>query len=242
MAHPLKHDASSAHNAKLRRMTRHYGSASGPSNNRLAAVESLKDEGPEDNVGFGADYAAATARSDKPARRAVAANPIATYKKGGKIAPVEIASRARGGRLKGKGKGKGSTHVNVIVAPQGQPPGGGMPANPQLAALAASAGPKPPMGPPMAPPPGAGAPPMGPGGPPPMMPRKRGGRANHPDEAQDKQLIHRVLRQEGLERERAQGGMVDISSVKSGADSGPGRLEKAALHRRHKSGMKPQAI
>jgi len=235
MAHPLKRDASDAHNSKLRRMTRHYGSASGPANNRLAPMENLKDEGPEDHVGFGADYAAATARSDKPARRAVVANPVATYKKGGKIKPVEIATRARGGRL--KGKGKGSTHVNVIVAPQGaqQPPAG--PANPQLAALAAAAGPKPPM--PPGPPPGA--PPMGAGAPP-MMPRKRGGRANHPDEAQDKQLINRVLKQEGLERERARGGMVDISSVKSGAESGPGRLEKASLHRRHKKDMKPQAI
>lgn len=244
MAHPLKTDSSDSHNAKLRRMTRDYGSASGPDNNRLAAVEALKDEGPEHHVGFGADYASATSRGDKPARRAVAANPIATYKKGG-----NVEARARGGRM--QHKGKGSTHVNVIVAPHGA--GAAPPAmpSPQLAALAG--GPKPPMPmpppgpPPGGPPPGAmGAPPMGPPpgamGAPPMM-RKRGGKV-HSDEAQDKQLIKKELKDEGLIR-KAKGGSIvgDEGKLKStkfmtaGSVSGPGREEKNdhwAAHRNKK--------
>ena len=44
MAHPLKSDATSAHNAKLRSMTTHYGSASGPANNITTPGERLKGE------------------------------------------------------------------------------------------------------------------------------------------------------------------------------------------------------
>ena len=224
MAHPHKSEVSSSHNAKLRRMTRNYGEADGAANIKLPQ-EKFKLEGPEPHVGFGVDSDAANARSDRPARRAVAANPLATYKRGGKVPagkPVEIASRARGGRL--HGKHKGSTHVNVIVAPQGQ--GAGAPPMappPQLAALAAKppmAGP-PPGGPPMAPP-MAGPPP---GGPPPMMPRAKGGRTNHSDEKQDKALIEKTLKDEGLVR-RARGGGIKTFHMEGGSVSGPGREDK----------------
>lgn len=185
MAHPLKNEAASAHTAKLRSMTTHYGLGSGPSNNITSPQERLKGEGGETHVGFGADSDAKSAkRGDRPARTSMTANPVATYARGGKVkhrddggtvSAIEAANRAeseaesaeksagggviaraRGGRA---GKGKHGTHVNVIVAPQGAggpPPG----PSPQLAALAAGA--HPPMG---GPPPGAGAPP--PGGPPP---------------------------------------------------------------------------
>lgn len=231
MAHPHKSGGVDAHNAKLRRMTRNYGSASGPDNNRLAAVENLKGNGPEAHVGFGADYDAVSSRSDKPARKSVATNPVATYARGGCVKPVAVATRARGGGL--KHKGKGSTHVNVIVAPQGGTPAGAAgPMDPRLAQMAAAAAPKPPMPPAGGPP---GAPPMGgaPGGAPPMM-RKRGGKV-HSDEAQDRVLIHKVLKSEGLER-RAKGGKVeggpighvpDTSYMRAGADSGVGRLQKS---------------
>jgi hypothetical protein len=159
-------------------------------------------------------------------------------------------ARAKGGRA----KHKGSTHVNVIVAPQGQgaggPPPGMMPhpaPNPQLAALLAGAHPPaggPPPAPP-SPPPGAGGPPgapppgMPPGGPPPM--RARGGKVigDHPDAKQDKELIEKTLREEGLVR-KAKGGGVHMEA---GALTGIGRLEK--MHKNpplHKGSMKPQEI
>jgi hypothetical protein len=168
---------------------------------------------------------------------------------GGSVSPIEAANkaegeaeaseknagggviaRARGGRT---AKGKHGTHVNVIVAPQGAggpPPGAGP--SPQLAALAAGA--HPPMGGPPMPPPGAGGPPPGgppmmppggPGGPPPGMPmRARGGKVmgDHPDAAQDKDLIQKTLREEGLVR-KAKGGGITMTA---GALTGEGRLEK----------------
>ena len=86
MAHPLKSDAASAHSAKLSRMTTHYGLASGPANNITTPQERLKGEEGEHHVGFGADSANATSkRGDKPARRSMAANPVPTYAKGGKV-------------------------------------------------------------------------------------------------------------------------------------------------------------
>lgn len=139
-----------------------------------------------------------------------------------------VIARARGGRA----KHKGATHVNVIVAPQGSntpPPGAGP--SPQLAALAAGAHPPmggPPMPPPGGPPPGAppmGMPPGGPGGPPPGMPmRARGGKVmgGHPDASQDKDLIQKTLREEGLVR-KAKGGGIHMTA---GAVTGEGRLEK----------------
>jgi hypothetical protein len=263
--HPLKSNATDAHNAKLRSMTTHYGLASGPENNITTPGERLKGESGETNVGFGADNAAASAkRGDRPARRAMAANPVPTYAKGGSVkkrdtggdvSPIEEANkdqalvckatggavaRARGGRTKGK---KGSTHVNVIVAPQGgQPPMAGP--SPQLAGLA---GMKPPMAPPMAPPSGAGAPPpmmppgagVPPGGPMPpgMMPRAKGGRVNE-DEAQ-KDPLAMTLREEGLVKKARGGGL----HMEAGAITGLGRLEKMHLNPPlHKDGMKPQEV
>ena len=267
MSHPHKTEAAAAHTAKMRSMTDHYGLASGPENNITTPGERLKGEAGETNVGFGADSANATAkRGDRPARRAVAANPVPTYARGGKVkkkadggdvSPIEEANkdqseasgkstggvigRARGGRMKGH---KGSTHVNVIVAPQGAgtPPAGAGP-SPQLAALAAGA--HPPMG---GPPPGAGAPPMmpppgGPGGPPPGMPpmRAKGGKVmgGHPDASQDKALIEKTLREEGLVRKAKGGGI----TMHAGAVTGIGRLEKMGKHPPlHKGSMKAQEI
>ena len=269
MAHPHKSEVSAAHNAKLRGMTRHYGLASGPADNIISPQERLKgEEGPEAHVGFGAEGDAATARSDRPARRSASANPIATYARGGKVKHKEdggkvpmprprpegrepdasdlyssadskrlssqraqggVIARARGGRAK---HGKGATHVNVIVTPQGgapgMPPMGGPP--PQLAALAAGA--RPPMGGPPMPPPGGppGGPPMPMGGPlpgGPMPPRAKGGRVHtpHGDEAEDKALINKTLKEEGLIR-KARGGGIHMTA---GALTGEGRLEKMGI-------------
>jgi hypothetical protein len=267
MAHPLKSEAASSHTSKLRNMTAHYGSASGPANNIKSPQSLLKGEGPEANVGFGADSSAISAkRGDRPARKSIAANPLATYARGGKVkhrddggsvSAIEAANksqseaapgRARGGRT--HGKGKGATHVNVMIAPQGGgAPGGAPPAvPPQLAAALAGAHPPmggpppgPPPGPPM-PPPGAGAPPgMPPGGPPPMMPRARGGKVmgDHPDASQDKDLIQKTLREEGLIR-KAKGGGVHMTA---GAVTGKGRLEKMHMgSKTHRGSMEPKEV
>lgn len=260
--HPNKLEASDALNSKMRRMTMHYGDASGPDKNRLAAVENLKGNGPESHVGFGADYAAANSRSDKPARKSVSANPIATYKRGGKASGGDIqmdyakdvannaasgksVPRARGGKVH---RGKGSTHVNVIVSPHGSAPPAG-PTNPMLAGAAM---PHPPMAPPPGgPPPAMPGPPMG--GPPmgapptgaPMM-RKRGGKV-HSDEKQDKALIKKELKDEGLIR-KAKGGSIigDEGKVPSvpmegGSVSGPGREDKNKHFAKH-GNMKKQDV
>lgn len=219
MAHPMKKEGVDGHNEKLRRYTRHYGDAD-PSMTKYPPMDQLKRNGPEDDEGFGVDYDAARARSDKPARRSVAANPVATYKKGGKV-----KARARGGRLKGS-KGKG-THVNVIVAPHGGAPGAA-----GLGGLGLAPPPAPPMGgpglpggpPPMPP---AGAPPrplMGGAGGPPMAPGAPGGIPP------------------GLIPPRAKGGRVQKSPMTAGADSGPGRLQKAAWRARNSKHEKPQAV
>ena len=276
MAHPQKADAAAGHTAKLRRMTDDYGSAAGPSENIPAESSRLKQEGPEDSVGFGADASLPRARADRGARskRTTAANPVSTYRKGGRVhhgkkradggdvSAIEeanknqsIASRARGGRMKGKG-----THVNVIVAPQGAGGPGAVPppvipvgAPPPAAAMP----PRPPMGmPPGGPPMGGAMPPPGlvgapgaPGGMPPglMPPRAKGGRVKHADEKEDKALIMKTLRDEGLTRadhevKRARGGKIkSIHDMTAGAASGPGRLEKIELQE-HQGKMKSQAV
>lgn len=174
--HPMKREAEDAINAKMRRMTRDYGSTSGPANNKLAPMERDKAEGPEESIGFGADSGAPRGRGDRAGRKPVTANPIPTYAKGG-----AAIGRASGGRA----KKKGATNVNVIVAPQGggAPP---MPPAPPIVAGpppgAAPMPPKPPMGAgPMGMPPGAADLPMAPGAPgglPPgiVPPRAKGGR------------------------------------------------------------------
>ena len=92
---------------------------------KLAPVDADKAEGAEEVPSFGADSAAAKPRGDRPARRTAAANPLSTYKKGGRVhgkhradggdvSSIETANRdqamatpgrARGGRMKhGKGQ------------------------------------------------------------------------------------------------------------------------------------------
>jgi hypothetical protein len=257
VAHPMKKHAEEGHGAKLRRMTEGYGSASGPANNKLAPDDLLKGEGGEDSVGFGADSAAPNARADRPARRTAAANPLATYAKGGRVkhrrddggavSAIEAANkdqaasnRARGGRA----KHKGSTHVNVIVAPQGGgAPGAGapmMPPRPPI--MPPPAGAMPPGGPPM-PPPGAGAPmarppmagvPMAPGAPggiPPGLipPRAKGGRVKHADEKQDKALFKKMFAESEKKEEkgRAKGGKVDGEVAESLSGQGLTRSDNA---------------
>ena len=273
MAHPNRQDAADGHTAKLRRMTEDYGSAAGPSENIPAESNRLKGEGPEDEIGFGADSSAPKARGDRASRRTTAANPVSTYRKGGRVhhgkkradggdvSAIEeanknqsIASRARGGRMKGKG-----THVNVIVAPQGAGGPGAVP--PPVIPVggpppAAAMPPRPPMMPPGAPPMGGAMPPPGlvgapgaPGGMPPgiMPPRAKGGRVKHADEKEDKALIMKTLRDEGLTRadhevKRARGGKIkNIHDMTAGAASGEGRLEKIELQE-HIGRKAPQTV
>ena len=266
MAHPMKGDAASAHTAKMRRMTDGYGAAD-PKANILSPDDVLKGEGPQPSQGFG-EGAPAKGRSDRAKR--MVANPVATYAKGGKVkrradggsadvSSIEQANRdqaastpgrARGGRM----KHKTGTHVNVIVAPQGSAgAGAGMGVPPPVVPLNGPPGgapmmpPKPPMMPP-----GGGMPPMGampPGAgamPPPGLPvRAKGGRV-HEDEAQDKALILKTLRDQGLTRadhevKRARGGSVrSFKDMDAGSMSGEGRQQKAEIES-HKT-RKPQAV
>lgn len=161
------------------------------------------------------------------------------------------SNRAHGGRTGKKGKGGGHTHVNVIVAPQGgagAPPGAMAGGPPMMPPHPAMAGPPPGMPPgapgmpPGAPPPGMPPRPMMPPGgampPPGAMPMRKHGGGVHKDATQDKALIHKVLKSEGLERketERAAGGRLKPGheNEHAGAGSGAGRLEKI--------GVKPHA-
>lgn len=253
MAHPHKKDASDGHSAKLHRMTRDYGAAS--KDNIPVESARLKMNGPEGNVGFGADVSNPRVRNDRIARRPMKSNPP-KHRDGGSVLAL-----AKGGRA----KGKGHTHVNVIVAPQAGGGGGGMPPAPLAGA---GAPPMPPPRPPMMPP-GAGgmppgAPPPGmahpgmpgampppgmppgamppPGGMPPGLPvRKKGGRV-HDDAKEDRDLIKKTLRDEGLIRsdhKRASGGRLKVND-EYGSGSGPGRLEKIG----HKvpALQKPEAV
>lgn len=239
MAHPMKAEGVRGHNAKLRRMTRHYGAAN-PSMHKEARVNYPKHDGPEEAVEYGADSAGATARADRPARRAAPGNEVATYHKGGRVAKAEkVRKRADGGLIpqKRSGKrGKGKTNISINIAPAPHPLGVSGPPMGLPPAVAPAIPPRPPV--PMPPPGGAGLPPggmppgvgagaMGPlgalalqqkaGG---MMPRKRGGRV-HSDEAQDEHLIKRMVKGSAL-KHRAKGGKVGLTA---GRGSGEGRLE-----------------
>ncbi len=233
MAHPMSGSAEKMKSDKLHRMTRDYGSAD-PASNISGPTNRMKQEGPEDDVGFGAESNAPKARADRSSRKnTTMANPIATYANGGAV------SRARGGRT----KHKPSTHVNVIVAPQGAgaaaggpmlPPGGN-PAVPPAPPMAMS--PKPPM----MPPPGMGPPGMG-GAPAPMPPgggmpglRAGGGRTY----AKGGAVVDAELKGEGLKPARAQGGKV--GHYDAGSMSGLGRLEKIKNYGK-RSQEKPQPV
>ena len=110
------------------------------------------------------------------------------------------------------------------------------------------------MGGPMAPPPGAGA------MPPPGLPvRAKGGKV-HDDAAEDKALIMKTLKSEGLTRsskpekmglrERADGGRLVAPKrlpsqkhhMESGSVTGNGRLEKIGETSKIKNAGKPQAV
>lgn len=251
--HPNLKESRLGHNEKLRHLTDDYGLASGPANNIVAPMERAKDEAPGDGVvGFGSDSMNPKGRGDRPARRPNnISNPIPTY--------------AKGGAVRGR-KGKGNTHVNVIVAPQSGPPAG--PPMPPVIPPALARPPMPPPGGGDGPPPGPmGKPPMGgamppgglpmapgaPGGIAPGLipPRAKGGRV-HADEAQDKALIERTLKNEGLVRSdkaekmglrgRANGGRLPNQKhhMTAGAASGDGRLEKIGKTP-HNAG-RPQAV
>lgn len=225
MTHPHLKKSRDGHNAKLRRMTSGYGSADNPTGNIPAPLNVA--EGPQKAVSFPAEP-----DGDEGMPRA------GRMKRGGPACRAmggSVISRAEGGRTKGKGGGK--TNVNIIIAPQaGQGAGAGTP--PPVIPTGPGAGalpPHPPMG---GPPPG-----MPPGGPPPgampppgMMPRARGGRV-HADAAEDRDLIKKTLKDEGLIR-RASGGKVHMTA---GAATGEGRLEKIKAYGA-KSHMKPQAV
>lgn len=230
--HPMKKAATDGINEKMRRMTENYGSASGPANNKLAPTNRERGEGNEPVSGFGAESGTPRPRADRASR---ISNPIPTLATGGAVA------RASGGRA----KKKGATNVNVIVAPQG---GGAPPPVPPPIL----AGP-PPGAPPMAPKPPMGAGPMGgmpgagpitpppPGLPPPGMvaPRAKGGRV-HADAKEDKALIEKTLRDEGLVRERANGGGLTDIHMTAGAASGDGRLQK--IGKEPKNAGRPQTV
>lgn len=163
-----------------------------------------------------------------------------------------IIQRARGGRA-GHHK-KGSTHVNVIVAPQGGgagAPGGMMPppmvrpVPPVVAPPPGAGGPPPGMPPGM--PPGAGAmpprPPMvpPPGGMPPgvMPPRAKGGRIAESMKAQG---LVKSDKEKHFPNMRASGGRLPNQKhhMEAGAANGLGRLEK--IGEKPKRAGKAQAV
>lgn len=114
-------------------------------------------------------------------------------------------------RLDKPGRGGGKTTVNIIVGKGPDAPGAPMAAMPPPPA-------------PMPPPANLPPPPGGPMGGMPM--RAKGGRV-HTDAAQDKKLIAKMI--DDNDKKRAAGGRMT-----AGAESGEGRLEKAAMARRHK--------
>lgn len=228
MAHPMRADVKDAINAKLHKMTREYGAASGPANNILAPTNRAKGEGPEPASEFGATSGAPRPRADRASRLS---NPIPTLATGGAV------KRANGGRA----KKKGGTNVNVIVAPQG---GATPPMPPPVIAgppPAMPMPPKPPMGAPGLPPGGGPIMPPPPGLPPPGMvaPRARGGRIDG-DEPQGDAVTARTLKNEGLVRGRAKGGHLPHHHMTAGAATGVGRLQK--IGEEPEAPGKPQAV
>lgn len=112
---------------------------------------------------------------------------------------------------------KSGTTVNIVIASKGGPSGaGGLGAAPPGVMM-----PPAPLPPPRLPP---GAP----------MMRKKGGRVEHSDEAQDRKLIKKMLASERKQEDakmvkRAKGGRLGMTA---GAESGPGRLEKTRIQKK----------
>lgn len=99
MAHPSKAEGVEGHNAKLKKYTQDYGAAD-KAMFKLAPVDKLMENGEMEDVGYGADASTTKPRGDRAARRSAAANPIATYKKGGRVADrMKAKCRADGGAL-----------------------------------------------------------------------------------------------------------------------------------------------
>lgn len=251
MAHPMKDDAGNSSTKKFKSLTRDYGAAN---KSMFKPAPGTLANGPQEDPGYGAipDDAVSNDRGDRP-RRSSAANPIATYKRGGRVHEREKATaRAEGGAVPGRAFGGGimsrqsggrtkkapATAINIIVSPQAPaganpalPPGGIGPTPPPM--------PKPPMGPPPGGPAGGPPPgmPMPPGATPPGMPpgmppmgRKAGGRV-HDDAKEDAAQIKSMVKGSALKR--AAGGRMT-----AGSESGPGRLQKTAIRARRQAGDK----
>ena len=105
-----------------------YGGNAGalPKNNIAAPTNREKQEGPEESVGFGADSSAPRARSDRGSRKArtTAANPVASYKRGGAVPAGRLVSFWAGGSVKKRASG-GKVESPEGVAPATKMPGGG---------------------------------------------------------------------------------------------------------------------
>lgn len=233
--HPNKREGVVGHNKKLKQLTEDYGAADP---NMFSSAQGIKASGPQKEYGYGSgpEEEASPAKGDR-ARRSSAANPIPTYKRGGRIherekaearcAGGDVPARAFGGGVIGRSRGgrkaKGATHVNIVIAPQS----GNTPAMPPTGPVVPPMGAGAPPGMGAGPPPGAGPmaggppPPMPPGMPPPGMipPRKRGGRV-HEDAAEDAEEIRSMVKPSAL---RARGGKVLDDA---GAMSGEGRLAR----------------
>lgn len=113
---------------------------------------------------------------------------------------------------------KSGTTVNIVIASKGGAPGGAAAPMPGGAMMPVAPSPLPPP----RLPPGA-----------PMM-RKKGGRVEHSDEAQDRKLIKKMLASERKQEDakmmkRAKGGRLGMTA---GAESGPGRLEKTRIQKK----------
>lgn len=155
-----------------------------------------------------------------------------------RLAKMKMKAKACGGRMKrasggGVGSGdaedlgidgesakkrgdrsarKSGTTVNIVIASKGTPGGAAAPM-PGGAMMGVAPSPLPPP----RLPPGA-----------PMM-RKKGGRVEHSDEAQDRKLIKKMLKEDDARMKRAKGGRLGMTA---GAESGPGRLEKTRIQKK----------
>lgn len=200
MAHPMKDTAGNSSTKKFKSLTRDYGAAD---KSMFSTARGELVNGPQKDSGYGdePDDATSSARSDRP-RRSNPSNPIATYKRGGRVHEREKAeARADGGAVDRakqyvkSTRGAAGTVEDVERATPGRAFGGGVISrarggktpkapttinivvSPQKPAEANPALPPSGIGP--VPPPAPGGPPPmggpGAGGPPPGMPMPPGG-------------------------------------------------------------------